>query len=127
MPFSARHQARLTRPMLRTALLIGSLWVPLPLYAQQLNTSNSSSSSSSEGTNFTQPLSATELPDAPSALQTSLPNQTPAPPPRTTDDPTPATSTGTHQTKRVLAIWPTFTPFSPATSLPPQPPRQNLT
>jgi hypothetical protein len=127
MPFSATHQARLTRPMLRTVLLISSFWVPLPLYAQQLNTSNSSSSSSSAGTNFTQPLSATELPDAPSALQTSLPSQTPAPPPRTTDDPDAVSSNGTQQTKRVLGIVPNFSSVSADTKLPPQTPRQKLT
>jgi len=124
MPFST-HQLRLTGRMLR-AFLIASLVGPLALHAQQLDT-NSTTSSSNESATLTQPLLSPELPDAPSTLQNPQPNQTPAPPQKTTDDPYAVSANGTQQTKRVLGIVPNFSSVSADTKLPPQTPKQKLT
>jgi hypothetical protein len=127
MASSSTHQARLIGPMLRTVLLISCLWVPLTLYAQQVDSNNFSSSSSGEAPTFTQPLSATELPDAPGALQNSQGVQKSAPPQRTTDNPDAISANGAQQTKRVLGIVPNFSSVSADTKLPPQTPKQKLT
>jgi hypothetical protein len=127
MPFSSTHQARHIGPMLHTVLLISCLCAPLTLYAQQVDSSNSSSSSSAEAPTFTQPLSATELPDAPGALQNSEGGQTSASPQRTTDNPNAVSMNGTQQTKRVLGIVPNFSSVSADIKLPPQTAKQKLT
>ena len=111
--------------MLRTVLLIASLWAPLPLPAQ-LNAS-STTSSSNESATFIPSLVSPELPDAPSALQNSQSGQTPAPPQKTTDNPDAVSANGTQQTKRVLGIVPNFSSVSADTKLPPQTPKQKLT
>jgi hypothetical protein len=124
MPFGSTPQATLTGPIFRTVLLITILGAPLTVHAQQLNTTSSTSSSNESAT---QPLLASELPDAPSALQDSQSGQTPTPPQKTTDNPDAVSANGTQQTKRVLGIVPNFSSVSADTKLPPQTPKQKLT
>jgi hypothetical protein len=110
--------------MLGALVSIAILGPPLTLRAQQLN-SNFSASSSNESA--TQPLAASELPDAPSALQNPQSGQTPAPPQKTNENPDAVSTNGAQQTKRVLGIVPNFSSVSADVKLPPQTPRQKLT
>jgi hypothetical protein len=127
MPLSTTQQARLIGPLLRTVLLIISLWAPLTLHALQVVTGNPTTSSSNESATLSEPLPAPELPDAPSTPQDSQPGQTPAPLQKTTDNPDAVSPNGSHQTKRVLGIVPNFSSVSAGTKLPPQTPKQKLT
>jgi hypothetical protein len=107
--------------MLGAALLTTTLGAqPLPLQAQQLEASCSSSSSSIDSVSLTS--SASELPDAPSALQDKQPGQTPT---TATPQQTPA-SDPPQQTKRVLGIVPNFSSVSAGTKLPPQTAKEKL-
>jgi len=111
--------------MLGATLSIAMLGAPLTLHAQ-LN-ANSPTSFPTESTSLASPLSASELPDAPSAGQNPQSGQAPAPAPQSSNDPDAVSSNGTQQTKRVLGIVPNFSSVSADTKLPPQTPRQKLT
>jgi hypothetical protein len=129
------HQLRRNGLMLGTAFLITSLGAPLPLHAQQLDTSNSSTSSSNASATLASPSPASELPDAPGALlypqsgQTPTPNSVPQtipPTPNTTDNPDIVSPNGTQQTKRVLGIVPNFRSVSADIKLPPMSPKDKF-
>src|SRR5260370_4843343 len=113
MPLCSTHELRQTCLTLGAALLITILGAPLSIHAQQLDTSNSSTSSSNDGPAVVPPLSASELPDAPSALLYPQAAQAPSSTstssgPPTADNPDAVSPTGNHQTKRVLGSRPTF-------------------
>ncbi|HEX4577570.1 MAG TPA: hypothetical protein VH117_09475 [Edaphobacter sp.] len=131
MPLGSTPQPRRTGLTLFAALLLSTFGAPLTVLAQQqqLDTSSSTASPSNESATLTLPLSAAELPDAPSALQDPQSAQTspPAPPQQTSTDPYAVSPNGTKQTKRVLGIVPNFSSVSADTKLPPQTAKEKFT
>jgi hypothetical protein len=126
MPLYSNHQFGRSALALGTALFITILGAPLSLHAQQLN---SASSSNESATLALRP--ASELPDAPSALQNPPSGQPPtsAPAQQTptqTGNPAPVNANDAHQTKRILGIMPNFSAVSADTKLPPQTPKEKL-
>jgi hypothetical protein len=131
MSLCSTHQLRQTGLTLGAALLITILGAPLSLHAQQLDTSNSSTSSSNDGLAVVPPLSASELPDDPSALlypqSGQAPSSTSTPSgPHTADNPDAVSLNGAQQTKRVLGIVPNFRSVSADTKLPPMSPKEKF-
>jgi hypothetical protein len=122
MPLCSTHQLRRTGLLLGAALSITVLGASLTLRAQQLDLTNSATSSSNESAALASPLPVSELPDSPGALQNPQSSQTPAPAPpqKTTDNPSAPTTTAPQQTKRILGIMPNFSAVSADTKLPPQ-------
>jgi hypothetical protein len=131
MPLCSTHQLRQTGLTLGAALLITILGAPLSLHAQQLDTSNSSTSSSNDGLAVVPPLSASELPDDPSALLNPQSGQAPSSTstpsgPHTADNPDAVSPNGAQQTKRVLGIVPNFRSVSADVKLPPMSPKEKF-
>jgi hypothetical protein len=131
MPLCSTHQLRQTGLTLGAALLITILGAPLSLHAQQLDTSNSSTSSSNDGLAVVPPLSASELPDDPSALLNAQSGQAPSSTstpsgPHTADNPDAVSPNGAQQTKRVLGIVPNFRSVSADVKLPPMSPKEKF-
>jgi hypothetical protein len=131
MPLCSTHQLRQTGLTLGAALLITILGAPLSLHAQQLDTSNSSTSSSNDGLAVVPPLSASELPDDPSALLNPQSGQAPSSTstpsgPHTADNPDAVSPNGAQQTKRVLGIVPNFRSVSADVKLPPMSPKDKF-
>jgi hypothetical protein len=122
MPFCNPHQPRLTGLMLGSALLISIVGASTGLRAQQpLASSSSSAAPSTEAASLTTPpapMSASELPDAPSAVLEAQAAQT-AQPPQVSNNPDAVSPNGTQQTKRILGIMPNFRSVSADTKLPP--------
>jgi hypothetical protein len=106
--------------MLGPVLSIAILGAPFPLRAQ-LNPI-SIADSSNESAILVSPFPASELPDAPSALQNPQSGQTPPPTSsqQTTNNPDAVSANGTQQTKRILGIMPNFSSVSADTKLTPQ-------
>jgi hypothetical protein len=131
MPLRSTHELRRTCLTLG-ALLIAILGAPHSLHAQQqLDTGNSSTSSSNDGSAVVPPLSASELPDAPSALlypqSVQAPSSTSTPSgPHTADNPDAVSPDGAWQTKRVLGIVPNFRSVSADIKLPPMSPKDKF-
>jgi hypothetical protein len=128
MPFCNPHQPRLTGLMLGCALLISIVGASTGLRAQQpLASSSSSAAASTEAASLTTPpapmsvsapMSASELPDAPSAVLEAQAAQT-AQTPQVSNNPDAVSPNGTQQTKRILGIMPNFRSVSADTKLPP--------
>jgi hypothetical protein len=123
MPPCSTHRLRHTGLIFGTVFFITILGAPFTLCAQQLNTSTSSDESA-----VLTPLSVSELPDSPGALQNPQSSQTSTPttPQKTTDNPDAVSPNGNQQTKRVLGLVPNFRSVSADVKLPPMSPKEKF-
>jgi hypothetical protein len=129
MPFCFTHRFRQTGLTLCGVLLTTVVVGPFNLRAQQLNLSSPTTSSSNESATLASAPPASELPDAPSALQNPQSAQTPTastPPLKATDNPDAVSTNGAQQTKRVLGIVPNFRSVSADLKLPPMSPKDKF-